>query len=462
MMIRKLLIANRGEIAVRIIRACKELKIDTVAIYSTADSEALHVHMADESVCVGPASPSESYLNINSIIQAALSTGCDAIHPAFGFLSENSRFADLVTNAGLIFVGPSSHLISLLGDKNAAREQMMLANVPVVPGSKSVISSPDEGLKAAEDIGYPVLIKASNGGGGRGMRKVYSKDEFENCYNSAKSEAMACFGDDAVYLEKLVENPKHVEVQIMADKYGKILHLYERDCSMQRRNQKILEESPCHILPEKTRKKMIDAAIKACKHLGYESVGTIEFLLDKDKEHFYFMEMNTRVQVEHPVSEMVTGIDIIKWQILIAQGEPIDINQEDIKINGHAIECRINAEDIYNSFAPSAGEITFLQLPCGKDVRVETALYNGYKVPPFYDSMLLKLIVSAPTRMLCIRKMRAALEELIIEGINTNVEFQYLIMYTKEFINGRYNTGFIDKFIKELEQDAEFIHTQEK
>lgn len=461
-MIRKLLIANRGEIAVRIIRACKELKIETVAVYSTADKEALHVLMADQSVCIGPPAASASYLNINSIIQTALSTHCDAVHPGFGFLSENSAFAKAVTDAGLIFVGPSDKLISLLGDKNSARKQMMEAGVPVVPGSQGLISTLEEGLQAAKEIGYPVLIKASSGGGGRGMRRVYKESEFENHYYSAKSEAKSCFSDDSVYLEKLIENPKHVEIQIMADKYGKVLHLYERDCSMQRRNQKLLEESPCASLPEETRKKMIEASVRACEHIKYESVGTIEYLLDKDLQHFYFMEMNTRVQVEHPVSEMVTDIDIIKWQILIADGKHLDIEQSSIELNGHAIECRINAENIYQNFSPSAGKVDFLQLPGGKDVRVETALYNGYTIPPFYDSMLLKLIVHAPNRAQCIRKMRLALEELLIEGVNNNIEFQYLLMYSEEFINGKYHTGFIDKFIKELNQNAEFIHRKEE
>lgn len=461
-MIKKLLIANRGEIAVRIIRACKELKIETVAVYSTADKEALHVLMADQAICIGPPAASDSYLNSNSLIQTALSTGCDAVHPGFGFLSENAEFANAVAEAGLIFVGPSAKLISLLGDKNSARAQMIKAGVPVVPGSKSLINSVDEGKKAALQIGYPVLIKASSGGGGKGMRRVYNEAEFEHHYHSARSEAKSSFKDDSVYLEKLVENPKHVEIQIIADKYGKVLHLYERDCSMQRRNQKLLEESPCAVLPKETREKMIAAAVRACEYIQYESVGTIEFLLDKDLEHFYFMEMNTRVQVEHPVSEMVTDIDIIKWQILIADGVRLNLEQEEIHLNGHAIECRINAENIYQNFSPSAGKVEFLQLPAGKDVRIETALYNGYSIPPFYDSMLLKLIVHAPTRALCIRKMRAALEELLIDGVNSNIEFQYLLMYAEEFINGKYNTGFIDNFIKELSENAEFVHREEK
>lgn len=461
-MIKKLLIANRGEIAVRIIRACKELKIETVAVYSVADKEALHVIMADESVCIGPPAATQSYLNANSIIQAALSTHCDAVHPGFGFLSENASFAKAVADAGLIFVGPDARLISLLGDKNAARTQMMQAGVPVVPGSKNLITSLEEGLACAAEIGYPVLIKASNGGGGRGMRRVYKESEFENHFHSARSEAKACFNDDSVYLEKLIEDPKHVEIQIMADKYGKVLHLFERDCSMQRRNQKLLEESPCSVLPQETREKMIEASIRACEHIKYESVGTIEYLLDEDYKHFYFMEMNTRVQVEHPVSEMVTDIDIIQWQILIAAGEKLSMDQKDISLRGHAIECRINAENIYQNFAPCAGKIEFLQLPGGKDVRVETALYNGYSVPPFYDSMLLKLIVHASNRTQCIRKMRIALEELLIDGISNNIEFQYLLTYSEEFISGNYHTGFIDKFVKELSQNAEFIHREEK
>ena len=456
-MITKLLIANRGEIAVRIIRACKELKIKTVAVYSTADKESLHIQLADDSVCIGAASPASSYLNMNNIIQAAIGKGCDAIHPGFGFLSENAAFAQAVIDNGLIFVGPSPKLISLLGDKNMARAQMIKANVPVVPGSKDLINSAEEGLELAKKIGFPVLIKASSGGGGRGMRRVYNEESFENDYNAARSEAKACFLDSSVYMEKLIEEPKHIEIQIIADKHGNVVHLYERDCSMQRRNQKVLEESPCTCLSQSVRESMIDAAIRACKHLEYDSVGTIEFLLDKDREHFYFMEMNTRVQVEHPVTEMVTGVDIIKEQITAASGKKLSITQDEIELKGHAIECRINAEDVSKNFAPCAGTVKFLQLPGGKDVRIETALYNGYKIPPFYDSMLLKLIVWDKNRASCIRKMRIALEELIIDGIENNIEFQYFLMYSKEFISGRYNTGFVDKFIKELNNNAEVI-----
>ncbi len=456
-MITKLLIANRGEIAVRIIRACKELKIKTVAVYSTADRESLHIQLADESVCIGAPSPLSSYLNMNNIVQAAIGKGCDAIHPGFGFLSENTAFAQLVIDNGLIFVGPSPRLISLLGDKNMARAQMMKAGVPVVPGSEDLIKSADEGLKLAKKIGFPVLIKASNGGGGRGMRKIYNEKEFENNYNAARAEAKVCFLDSSVYMEKLIEEPKHIEIQIIADKYGNVVHLYERDCSMQRRNQKVLEEAPCNCLSQNVRDNMVDAAVRACKHLKYDSVGTIEFLLDKDREHFYFMEMNTRVQVEHPVTEMITDVDIIKEQIMVASGKKLSISQNEIELRGHAIECRINAEDVAKDFAPCSGTVKFLQLPGGKDVRVETALYNGYKIPPFYDSMLLKLIVKDKNRAACIRKMRTALEELIIDGVENNIEFQYFLMYSKEFINGRYNTGFVDKFIKELNNNAEVI-----
>lgn len=455
-MIKRLLIANRGEIAIRIIRACKEMGIQSVAVYSEADRDALHVSYATQAICIGPSRASDSYLNMNNIIQAACSSGCDAIHPGFGFLSENPRFAKLVEDCGLIFVGPSHELISKLGDKNEARVSMMNIGVPVIPGSKEIIETAKEGESKAIDLGFPVLIKACSGGGGKGMRLVSKAEEFETLYDTARSEAKLSFNDDRVYIEKFIENPKHIEVQLIGDKHGNVIHLYERDCSLQRKNQKVLEEAPCYVLKEEVRKKLINDALKACKHLGYDSVGTIEFLVDKYDNH-YFMEMNTRVQVEHPISEMITNVDIIKQQIRVASGLVLNIKQEDIKLNGYAMECRINAEDIKNNFAPSPGEITFLNLPGGNGVRIETAVYSNYSIPPYYDSMIMKLITYAPTRLGCIRKMRIALEELIIEGIKTNIEFHYLILHNPKYVEGKYDTGFIDNFIKELNNNAEFI-----
>lgn len=430
--------------------------IVTVAVFSEADKDALHVSFADEAICIGPSNPSESYLNMNNIIQAACSSGCDAIHPGFGFLSENPKFAKLVEECDLIFVGPNHKLISMLGDKNEARSQMMKIGVPVIPGSKQILESVDEGIKQAKELGFPVLIKAASGGGGKGMRLVRNEENFETSYNTAKREAKISFNDDRVYLEKFIENPKHIEVQLIGDKHGNVIHLYERDCSLQRKNQKVLEEAPCYVLRDDVRDKLINNAVKACKHLGYDSVGTIEFLVDKYGNH-YFMEMNTRVQVEHPITEMVTGVDIIKQQIRVASGLKLNIKQEDIKLHGYSIECRINAEDIKNNFAPSPGRITYLHLPGGSGVRVETAVYNNYLIPPYYDSMIMKLITYAPTRLACIKKMRIALEELIIEGVNTNIFFHYSILHNVKFVEGKYDTGFIDEFVKELDYDAGLV-----
>lgn len=453
---KKILIANRGEIAVRIIRTCKEMGIDTVAVYSTADKDALHVQLATESVCIGGPKPADSYLNMNNLIQAACSTGCDAIHPGFGFLSENPKFARLVKQCDLIFIGPDADIIEKLGNKAMARKMMMEAGVPVVPGSKEIIKTVEEGLEKAKEVTYPLMIKASSGGGGRGMRIVHSEEEFEANYNNARSEAKACFGDDEVYMEKYIQEPKHIEVQLIGDNFGNVLHLYERDCSFQRRNQKMIEEAPCHTLPEEIRDNMLKDAVKACQFVGYNSVGTIEFLLDKSG-HYYFMEMNTRVQVEHPITEMITGIDIIKQQIKVADNQKLTLQQEDIKCVGYALECRINAEDIRREFAPSPGKITFLNLPGGRNIRIETAVYNEYEIPPFYDSMILKLIAYAPTRLECIKKMRIALEELIIDGIHTNIEFHYLTLHHKKFVEGKYHTGFAQQFIEELKESGEFI-----
>lgn len=455
-MIKKILIANRGEIAVRIIRTCKELGIHTVAIYSTADCDALHVQLADQAVCVGGPKAMDSYLHMNNIIEAACTTGCDAIHPGFGFLSENPKFARLVKQCGLIFVGPSAELIEQLGNKSAARQMMIEAGVPVVPGSKEILQSVDQGIELAKSMGYPVIVKAANGGGGRGMRIVHQESEFQNAFDSAKAEAKACFGDDDVYLEKYIENPKHVEVQLIGDHFGNVIHLFERDCSFQRRNQKMIEEAPCYVLKDSVRQKMLDDAVKACKYVGYDSVGTIEFLLDKH-DNYYFMEMNTRIQVEHPITEMITGIDIIKQQIRIADNQRLAYQQEDIKCNGYAIECRINAENIAMDFAPSPGKINFLHIPGGRGVRHDGAVYCGYEIPPYYDSMILKLVVSASTRLACIKKMRVALSELIIDGIHTNIEFHYLVLHNTKFVEGKYDTSFAESYIKELNESGQFI-----
>ncbi len=455
-MIKKVLIANRGEIAVRIIRCCKELGISTVAVYSTIDKNSLHVQLADEAVCIGPGKAKDSYLNIRNVIQAASNTGCDAIHPGFGFLSENAKFARLVQECGFIFIGPSPELIEKMGNKIESKNLMIEAGVPVIPGGKQKIESIKEGLEKAREITYPVMIKASNAGGGKGMRIVQEAGEFENAYHAAKKEAMANFNDDEIYVEKFIENPKHIEVQVMGDKFGNVVHLYERDCSFQRNNQKMIEEAPCFILDNKIRKKMCEDAVKACKHVGYDSVGTIEFLLDGNG-NYYFMEMNTRIQVEHPVSEMITGIDIVKYQIKIADNQKLNLKQKDIKLNGYALECRINAENPKENFKPSPGKINFLNLPGGKGVRIETAAYTGGEISPFYDSMLAKIITFAPTRLECIKKMRIALEELIVDGIETNEEFHYLIMHHKKFIDGKYSTGFAREIIEELKENGEFI-----
>ncbi len=455
-MIQKILIANRGEIAVRIIRACKEMGIKTVAVYSTADKKALHVSLADEAICIGGPKSKDSYLNMNNIINAACLTGCDAIHPGFGFLSENSKFARLVIACGLIFIGPTPDVIDKMGNKSQAKKMMIKAGVPTIPGSKGIVDSVTDGLKIADSIGYPVLIKAANGGGGKGMRTANSHDEFEDAFYTAKAEAQANFGDSDMYIEKLLIDPKHVEVQVMADKHGNAIHLLERDCSVQRKKQKMIEESPCFKLKNDVRENMYNDAIKAVKYVGYDSVGTIEFLVDSD-QNYYFIEMNTRVQVEHPVSEMVTNIDIIKNQIRIADGQKLAFKQEDVRQLGYAMEVRINAEDIDNDFAPSPGKITFMNLPGGKGVRIDTCVYAGYEIPPFYDSMILKLITFAPTRLECIRKMRGALEELIIDGVKTNLDYQYMILHSGEFITGNYNTGFIENFKKELDNNDRLI-----
>ena len=437
-MLKKVLIANRGEIAVRIIRVCRELGISTVSIYSEADKEALHTQLADYSVCVGPNPSKDSYLNVANILSACILTGCDAIHPGFGFLSENPKFAKMCEECNIKFIGPNSDTISLMGDKSQARKIMKKANVPVVPGYEGKIDSYEEAYKIAKDIGTPIMIKASSGGGGKGIRVVKDLDEFKHNYEAAKSEAMACFGDDRIYIEKYIENPRHIEFQIIADEYGNIIHLGERECSLQKNNQKVLEEAPSTFLNKELREKMGKVAIDAAKAVNYKNVGTIEFLVDKN-QNFYFMEMNTRIQVEHPITEMITDVDIVKEQLKIASGIKLSLSQEDIKIQGHAIECRINAKD--------AGTISELNMPSGLGVRVDSAIYCGYTIPPFYDSMIAKLITYGKDREEAIIKMKRSLGEFAIGGVNTNIDFQYEILEHQDFIDGNYDTSFLNKDI---------------
>ncbi|KEI94345.1 acetyl-CoA carboxylase biotin carboxylase subunit [Clostridium botulinum] len=445
-MFKKILVANRGEIAVRIIRACREMGIETVAIYSEADKDALHVQLADEAVCIGPPSSKDSYLNMYNIISATVLTGSQAIHPGFGFLSENSKFANMCKDCNIVFIGPDSQTIDKVGNKSNARDIMIRAGVPVIPGSNGVIHNEEEALNIAEEIGYPVVVKASAGGGGRGIRIVHSKENMIKAFNTAKSEAKGAFGDDSMYVEKFIKNPRHIEFQILGDNYGNIIHLGERDCSLQRRNQKVLEEAPSPRMNEELRKRMGDVAIKAAKAVEYKNAGTIEFLLDEDGS-FYFMEMNTRIQVEHPITEMVTGVDILKEQIKIAYGEKLNIKQKDIKIQGHAIECRINAEDYKNGFRPCPGKIENLYIPGGLGVRLDSSVYSGYTIPPYYDSMIGKLIAYGRNREETIQIMKRALGELIIEGVNTNIDFQFIILEDENFIKGEYTTKYIEKML---------------
>ena len=444
-MFNKILIANRGEIAVRIIRACREMGIRTVAVYSEADKDCLHTLLADEAICIGPAPSSQSYLNMERILSATVAMKADAIHPGFGFLSENARFAKLCQQCNITFIGPSAEIINRMGNKSEARNTMMQAGVPVVPGSKEPVYTAEDGLAMAKEIGFPVMIKASSGGGGKGMRISRSEEDFTEHFNAAQLESVKGFSDDTMYIEKYIEKPRHVEFQIMGDKFGNVVHLGERDCSIQRRHQKVMEESPCEVISPELRKKMGEVAVKAAKAVNYENAGTIEFLLDKDK-NFYFMEMNTRIQVEHPVTEMVSGIDLIKEQIRVAAGEPLSVSQEDIQIKGHAIECRINAENPKKHFMPCPGRITNVHIPGGNGVRVDTHIYNDYKVPSNYDSMLMKLIVYDKDRASAIAKMRSALGEVIIEGIETNIDFQYEILENEAFQKGDTDTGFIEKY----------------
>ena len=441
----KILIANRGEIAVRIIRACREMGIKTVAVYSEADRDCLHTLLADEAICIGPAPSTQSYLNMERILTATVAMKADAIHPGFGFLSENARFAELCEKCNITFIGPSADIINRMGNKSEARKTMMDAGVPVVPGGKEAVHEVEEARLVAEKIGYPVMIKASSGGGGKGMRISRGSEDFNANFQNAQMESIKGFSDDTMYIEKYIEKPRHIEFQIMADKFGNVVHLGERDCSIQRRHQKVLEESPSAAISEELRRKMGETAVLAAKSVGYENAGTIEFLLDKHK-NFYFMEMNTRIQVEHPVTELASGLDLIKEQIRVAAGEPLSVTQKDVKITGHAIECRINAENPEKNFMPCPGLITNVHVPGGNGVRVDTHIYNDYKVPANYDSMLMKLIVHGKDRTEAIAKMRSALGELIIEGIETNVDFQFDILSHEAYQSGDIDTDFIPKY----------------
>ncbi|MGT2940769.1 acetyl-CoA carboxylase biotin carboxylase subunit [Streptococcus cristatus] len=448
-MFRKILIANRGEIAVRIIRAARELGIDTVAVYSTADKEALHTLLADEAVCIGPAKSTDSYLNMNAVLSAAVLTGAEAIHPGFGFLSENSKFATMCEEVGIKFIGPSGAVMDLMGDKINARAQMIKAKVPVIPGSDGEVHTSEEALEVAEKIGYPVMLKASAGGGGKGIRKVEKAEDLVAAFESASSEAKAAFGNGAMYMERVIYPARHIEVQILADQQGHVVHLGERDCSLQRNNQKVLEESPSVAIGKTLRQQIGEAAVRAAESVGYENAGTIEFLLDEAKGEFYFMEMNTRVQVEHPVTEFVTGVDIVKEQIKIADGQELSFSQEDVEIRGHAIECRINAENPAFNFAPSPGKISNLYLPSGGvGLRVDSAVYPGYTIPPYYDSMIAKIIVHGENRFDALMKMQRALYELEIDGVVTNSSFQLDLISDPNVIAGDYDTAFLmEKFL---------------
>lgn len=443
-MLKKVLIANRGEIAVRAIRACREMGIATVAVYSEIDKDSLHRKLADEAVCIGPARSGLSYLNVKNILEAACLTNADSIYPGFGFLSESSSFAKMCTEAGLKFIGPSYELIDLMGNKSKAKETMKNAGVPVVPGSDGLIENLEHAKKVANEIKYPVIIKASAGGGGKGIRIAYSEEELIKSYEIVKQEAKISFNDDSIYIEKFIENPRHVEIQILADEFGNAVYLGERDCSVQRRNQKVLEETPSMAIDDKLRNKMGEIAVKAVKTIGYSNAGTIEFLVDKNK-NFYFMEMNTRIQVEHPVTETVTGIDIVKEQLKIASGEQLQLKQKDIKVFGHSLECRINAENPDKNFMPCPGKITGLHIPGGNGIRVDTAVYAGYTVPQTYDSMIAKVIVHGKDRNESIAKMKSALGEFIIEGIDTNIDFLYRILNNENFVSNNYDTSFIKK-----------------
>jgi len=445
-MIKKLLIANRGEIAVRIIRACRELDIQTVAIYSEADSEALHVQIADEAYCVGPKASKDSYLNFTNIISVATLTGCDAIHPGYGFLAENADFAELCRDCKITFVGPSPEAINKMGTKDIARETMRQAGVPIVPGSQGIIKDLEEGSTLAKEIGYPVIIKATAGGGGKGIRVAKTEEELVKGINITQQEALTAFGNAGVYLEKYIEDFRHVELQVLADNYGNVIHLGERDCSIQRRLQKLLEETPSPVLTEEMREKMGDAAVKAAAAVNYTGAGTVEFIFDYQNQAFYFMEMNTRIQVEHPVTEMVTGIDLIKEQILVASGKPLEYKQKDVTFTGWAIECRINAENPAKNFMPSPGKINMYLPPGGLGVRVDSAAYPGYTIPPYYDSMIAKVIAYGSTRKEAISRMKRALSEFVIEGVDTTIPFHLNLLNHEKFVEGNFNTKFLEMY----------------
>ena len=455
-MIRKILIANRGEIAIRIIRACREMGIETVAVYSEADRQALHTQLADEAVCIGPAAAKDSYLNMEQIISATMVTGADAIHPGFGFLSENSRFAALCEACNITFIGPDSETIAKLGNKAMARTTMIQAGVPVIPGSEEALTDENRALTIAKEIGFPVIIKAVLGGGGKGMRVAYSEEEFVQEFLTAQKEASQAFGDNQMYIEHFVENPRHIEVQILVDQHGNVIHLGERDCSIQRNHQKMIEESPSIAVSEALREKMGRAAVQSAKAAGYTNAGTIEFLLEED-EKFYFMEMNTRIQVEHPVTEWVTGIDLVKEQIRIADGRKLSYTQDDVQIKGHAIECRINAEDPRHNFRPCPGTITDMYLPGGKGIRIDSAIYSGYTISPYYDSMIAKLIVYAKSRKEAIAKMHSALGEVIIEGITTNIDFLYDILEREDYQEGDITISYMDHVLEEMQEERKWI-----
>lgn len=455
-MFNRVLIANRGEIACRIIRACRELGIESVAVYSQADKDALHVQLADHAVCIGPAASKDSYLNVENILSAAVITGAQAIHPGFGFLSENAKFAKMCAECQITFIGPSSEVISQMGDKAEARKQMIAANVPVIPGSDDVVETVEEGIELAQRIGFPLLIKAVAGGGGKGIRRVETVEDFEHQFVTARQEALQAFGNADVYMERIIFPAKHIEFQILADQHGNVVHLGERDCSLQRKNQKIIEEAPSPSLSSRLRKEMGEAAVRAAKAVGYQNAGTIEFLVDEEK-HFYFMEMNTRIQVEHPITEMITNVDLVQQQIKIAAGEVLPFTQEDIQITGHAIECRLNAENPFEGFRPSPGKVTFLHQPMGgMGVRIESALYAGYQIPPFYDSMLAKLIAHGKTREEAILRMKRMLFELDVEGVDTNQEFVEDLLDSKAFRRGDYTTAYVEsEFLKQWNQSQE-------
>ena len=449
-MLKRVLIANRGEIALRVLRACREMDMETVAVYSQADEEALHVQLATQAVCIGPARAADSYLNQEALLTVAKAAGCDAVHPGYGFLSENADFADACVREGLTFIGPSGDTIRKAGSKSAARDIMRAAGVPVTPGSDGPVATVEEALAAAERVGYPVLLKASAGGGGRGIRRCNGPEDLPGAFEAAQAEAQACFGDGEMYLEKLVLRPRHIEFQILADRRGNVIHLGDRDCSVQRRNQKLIEEAPARCLTPELREQMGQAAVRAARAVGYEGAGTVEFLLDGDGEHFYFMEMNTRIQVEHGVTELITGVDLVREQLRIASGLPLSLTQDQVALTGHAIECRINAEDPQQDFRPCPGKVDFLHFPGGPGVRVDSALYNGCTLSPYYDSLAAKLLVHAPTRLEAIRRMRRCLEEFALEGFATNAELSYQILYHPTFVRGGCTTAFLDENLPSL------------